>query len=157
MARRADTRFSRLVARHSPYASTTDLGHAIGEPTLAQRVRRARQRHALPDSDLLFRIADELDEVGRALLVDALAWDACLPGYEPGEASDLSRRLSRVIRSLTVDQRRALLQFLTMPGGDWSTVDATVDVIWPDDEDEPPIEVRLVGEAQRGPSPAVAG
>ena len=107
----ADQRITDLVRRHTAYRSVTELGRAIGDPQLANKLRHARKNHQLPDGKTLARIAEELDPVGLNLLVDALAWDGKLPGYGTAERN-VGRQIRLAIRKLTPDQRRALLLFL---------------------------------------------
>lgn len=106
-----DARITDLVRRHTAYRSVSELGRAIGDPGLPNKLRTARKQRKLPDGKTLDRIAAELDPVGVNLLVDALAWDAELPGYGRAERN-VGRQIRLAIRRLTPDQRSALLLFL---------------------------------------------
>jgi len=121
MGRNAEGRFTDLVREHSRHRSISDLGRAIGEPNLAEKLRHHRRRRQLPDGPLLRNIADALDPVGRSLLVSALAWDARLPGYD-GDDPDLLVRMGRAIRGLDYRDRRILIDLLGLEGvhpDDW--------------------------------------
>lgn len=100
----------------------TELGNAIGEPTLPGKLRHARKSRQLPDGRVLAAIAGELDPVGRNLLVEALAWDAQLPGFE-AEAAEASRRVSSAIRALEPVQQEALFVLLGLNPSEWRRED----------------------------------
>lgn len=133
---RSDTRFTVLLRGHSPHRSTSELGRAIGE-NLPAKLRYARGRHQLPDGKLLAKIAGELDEVGRAMLVDALAWDARLPGYDV-EDEPVQRRFSRAIRRLSPDMREAILRLLEVSDVDARSFQFASEIL-DDGRDEEPV------------------
>lgn len=113
--RHSEYRIAVLVRAHSPHKSITELGKAIGEKDLPGRLDYARNAHQLPNGDVLAKIAGELDDVGRALMVDALAWDGRLPGYDVAD-EPLQRAFSRVIRGLPPQAREAVLTLLVLAG-----------------------------------------
>lgn len=120
--RHSETRVGALVRKHSvgedgaPYPSLTALGRATGDPRLVRKLWDARRAREFPRGDLIRAIAARLDPVGRALLVDALAWDGALPGYDE-EAEPVQRRFSRILRELPADRRAILLHGLEVFAG----------------------------------------
>lgn len=58
----------------------------------------------------MFRtIADSLYPLGVGGLVDALAWDGGLPGYNGNGEADALSRICRAVRALPTRERRLLL------------------------------------------------
>lgn len=108
MGRNSDTRFSALVEAHSPHKSMSELGRAIGRDNLTDLLGRWRRTRRLPPTKVLDQIADHLDDVGRALLVETLAWDAKLPGYTPEDDAKY-RDLEQLLRSLDDDKQRIVI------------------------------------------------
>lgn len=114
MGRASEARIAALIREHSPHRTVTELGRAIGHDDLSQRLRYARRTRSLPRTELVDAIAEQLDDVGRAFLIDTLAWDARLPGFESGEDADL-RRIVQLTLSLDRRQLEAWIELLGPP------------------------------------------
>lgn len=112
--RHSETRVGALVRKHSvsedgtPYSSVTALGRAIGLPSLTQTLGYAREERQFPKGELIRAVAAHLDDVGRAMLVDALAWDGQLPGYDV-EDEPVQRQFSRYLRKMSTRKRALFL------------------------------------------------
>lgn len=109
---KSDTYISALIQRHSEYRSLTDLERrAPGAHGIVGRLRHARIKHGFPKREDVDLLAGLLNPEGRLQLVEALAMDAGMPGFDE---EDLTReeRLTALFRAIPAEEREALFTLI---------------------------------------------